>query len=75
MRDGLQLLLLVAFGLKAAVFPLFFWLPDSYPTARSPVTAVFAGLLTKIGVYAMRANLRPCCSRAPTAPCCCGSPG
>ena len=52
-RDGLGLLLLVAFGLKAAVFPLFFWLPDSYPTARSPVTAVFAGLLTKIGVYAM----------------------
>ncbi len=43
----------MAFGLKAAVFPLFFWLPDSYPTARSPVTAVFAGLLTKIGVYAI----------------------
>ncbi len=52
-RTGLQLLLLVAFGLKAAVFPLFFWLPDSYPTARSPITAVFAGLLTKIGVYAI----------------------
>jgi multicomponent Na+:H+ antiporter subunit D len=52
-RTGLQLLLLVAFGLKAAVFPLFFWLPDSYPTARSPVSAVFAGLLTKIGVYAI----------------------
>lgn len=53
MRTALQLLLLVAFGLKAAVFPLFFWLPDSYPTARSPITAVFAGLLTKIGVYAI----------------------
>jgi multicomponent Na+:H+ antiporter subunit D len=53
LRTGLHLLLLIAFGLKAAVFPLFFWLPDSYPTARSPVTAVFAGLLTKIGVYAM----------------------
>jgi multicomponent Na+:H+ antiporter subunit D len=53
LQTGLQLLLLVAFGLKAAVFPLFFWLPDSYPTARSPVTAVFAGLLTKIGVYAI----------------------
>jgi multicomponent Na+:H+ antiporter subunit D len=52
-RTGLQLLLLVAFGLKAAVFPLFFWLPDSYPSARSPVTAVFAGLLTKVGVYAI----------------------
>lgn len=52
-RTGLQLLLLVAFGLKAAVFPLFFWLPDSYPTARSAVSAVFAGLLTKVGVYAI----------------------
>jgi multicomponent Na+:H+ antiporter subunit D len=53
MRTTLQLLLLIAFGLKAAVFPLFFWLPDSYPSARSPITAVFAGLLTKIGVYAI----------------------
>jgi multicomponent Na+:H+ antiporter subunit D len=52
-RDGLNLLLLLAFGLKAAVFPLFFWLPDSYPTAPSSITAVFAGLLTKIGVYAL----------------------
>ncbi|MEX2627865.1 MAG: proton-conducting transporter membrane subunit [Ilumatobacteraceae bacterium] len=50
---GLHLLLLIAFGMKAAVFPLFFWLPDSYPTAPSPVTAVFAGLLTKVGVYAL----------------------
>jgi multicomponent Na+:H+ antiporter subunit D len=50
-RTGLNLLLLVAFGIKAAVFPLYFWLPDSYPTAPSSVTAVFAGLLTKVGVY------------------------
>jgi multicomponent Na+:H+ antiporter subunit D len=50
---GLNLMLLIAFGLKAAVFPLFSWLPDSYPAAPSPVTAVFAGLLTKIGVYAL----------------------
>ncbi|WP_104053154.1 MULTISPECIES: Na+/H+ antiporter subunit D [unclassified Arthrobacter] len=49
----LHLMLLVAFGIKAAVFPLSFWLPDSYPTAPAPVTAVFAGLLTKVGVYAM----------------------
>ena len=49
----LNLLLLIAFGVKAAVFPLAFWLPDSYPTAPAPVTAVFAGLLTKVGVYAI----------------------
>lgn len=49
----LHLMLLVAFGIKAAIFPLSFWLPDSYPTAPAPVTAVFAGLLTKVGVYAM----------------------
>ncbi len=50
---ALQLLLLLAFGIKAAIFPLFAWLPDSYPTAPAPVTAVFAGLLTKVGVYAI----------------------
>ena len=43
---------IVAFGIKAAIFPLDAWLPDSYPTAASIVTAVFAGLLTKVGVYA-----------------------
>jgi multicomponent Na+:H+ antiporter subunit D len=49
----IQLMLLVTFAIKAAVFPLSFWLPDSYPTAPTPVTAVFAGLLTKVGVYAI----------------------
>ncbi|WP_418907274.1 Na+/H+ antiporter subunit D [Glutamicibacter endophyticus] len=49
----LHSLLLIAFGIKAAVFPLSLWLPDSYPTAPAPVTAVFAGLLTKVGVYAI----------------------
>jgi len=52
-RLVLHLSLLVAFGIKAAVFPLSAWLPDSYPTAPAPVTAVFAGLLTKVGVYAI----------------------
>ena len=49
----LHVMLLIGFGIKAAVFPLSFWLPDSYPMAPAPVTAVFAGLLTKVGVYAI----------------------
>ncbi len=52
-RLGFSLLLVVVFGIKAGVFPLFFWLPDSYPTAPGAITAIFAGLLTKVGVYAM----------------------
>lgn len=52
-RTALFAVLIVAFGIKAAVFPLSAWLPDSYPTAPAPVTAVFAGLLTKVGVYAI----------------------
>ncbi|MGA4508749.1 Na+/H+ antiporter subunit D [Propionibacteriaceae bacterium G1746] len=49
----IQALMLTIFGLKAAIFPLSAWLPDSYPTAPAPVTAVFAGLLTKVGIYAI----------------------
>lgn len=49
----LACLFLVAFGIKAAVFPLFFWLPASYHTPPVAVSAVFAGLLTKVGVYAL----------------------
>lgn len=48
-----ELLLLLAFAIKAAIFPVSGWLPDSYPTAPAPATAVFAGLLTKVGVYAI----------------------
>lgn len=52
-RAAIFATILIAFGIKAAVFPLDAWLPDSYPTAASIVTAVFAGLLTKVGVYAI----------------------
>ena len=52
-RLAVQVLLITVFAVKAAVFPLSAWLPDSYPTAPAPVTAVFAGLLTKVGVYSL----------------------
>ncbi|MCV6597822.1 MAG: Na+/H+ antiporter subunit D [Mangrovicoccus sp.] len=49
----ISLLFMIAFGVKSAVFPLFFWLPASYHTPSFAVSAVFAGLLTKVGVYAL----------------------
>ncbi|MFZ6027138.1 MAG: Na+/H+ antiporter subunit D [Chloroflexota bacterium] len=49
----LAVLYLVAFGIKSAIFPLFFWLPASYHTPPVTVTALFSGLLTKVGVYAL----------------------
>lgn len=50
---ALAVLFLLAFGAKAAVFPLFFWLPAAYHTASAPVVAIFAALLTKVGIYAV----------------------
>ncbi len=49
----LAMMFLITFGVKAAVFPLFFWLPASYHTPPFAVSAIFAGLLTKVGVYAL----------------------
>ncbi len=46
-------LFLFAFGAKAAIFPLFFWLPTSYHTPPVAVTAIFSGLMTKVGVYSL----------------------
>ncbi|RME58515.1 MAG: hypothetical protein D6790_11850 [Caldilineae bacterium] len=46
-------LLLVGFGSKAALFPLHFWLPTSYHTPPPAITALFGGLLTKVGVYTL----------------------
>lgn len=53
MVDVIAVMFLVAFGIKAAAFPLFFWLPASYHTGPVAVSALFAGLLTKVGVYAL----------------------
>lgn len=47
------MLFFVAFSIKAAVFPFFFWLPASYHTPPIAITALFSGLLTKVGIYAM----------------------
>jgi multicomponent Na+:H+ antiporter subunit D len=49
----LAMMFLVAFGLKAALFPLYFWLPAAYHTPPAAISAIFAGLLTKVGVYAL----------------------
>ena len=46
-------LFVLAFGMKAAAFPVNFWLPASYHTPRVVVSALFAGLLTKVGIYAL----------------------
>ncbi len=53
LATALAMLFLIAFGIKAAVFPLFFWLPASYHTPPVSVSAIFAAMLTKVGVYAL----------------------
>jgi multicomponent K+:H+ antiporter subunit D len=46
------MLLLVVFALKAALLPVYMWLPGVYSAASAPVAAVFA-ILTKVGVYSI----------------------
>jgi multicomponent Na+:H+ antiporter subunit D len=53
LTSTLAMLFLAAFGIKAALFPFFFWLPASYHTPPPAVSALFAGLLTKVGVYSL----------------------
>jgi len=53
MVTAASMVLLLVFALKAAAFPLFFWLPDSYPVVPAGVNGYFAGLLTKVGVYSL----------------------
>lgn len=49
----ISMMFLVAFGIKAGIFPLFFWLPAAYHTPPVAVSALFAGILTKVGVYSL----------------------
>jgi multicomponent Na+:H+ antiporter subunit D len=45
--------LLVVFAGKAALLPLAFWLPDTYPSPPPAISAMFGGIATKVGVYAL----------------------
>lgn len=51
--SGVAALFLLALGMKAAAFPVNAWLPASYHTPDPTVSALFGGLLTKVGVYAI----------------------
>ena len=53
MVTAASMVLLLVFALKAGTFPVFFWLPDSYPVVPSGVNGYCAGMLTKVGVYSL----------------------
>lgn len=49
----IAVMFLLVFGVKGALFPLYFWLPGSYSAPPMPVLALFGALLTKVGLYAI----------------------
>lgn len=51
--QAVALLFLIVFGIKAAIFPLYFWLPRTYVAPPTVVIAFFGGIMTKVGVYTM----------------------
>jgi multicomponent Na+:H+ antiporter subunit D len=56
------ILLMVVFGIKAGIFPLYYWLPNSYPILPFSLGALYSGMLTKVGIYVI---LRMFCSVFP----------
>jgi multicomponent Na+:H+ antiporter subunit D len=50
---AVALMLVFVFGLKGAMFPLWFWLPDTYYTVPISIGALFGGMLTKVGMYSL----------------------
>jgi multicomponent Na+:H+ antiporter subunit D len=55
-------MLMVVFGIKAGVFPLYYWLPNSYPILPYSLAALYSGMLTKVGIYVL---LRMLCTVFP----------
>jgi multicomponent Na+:H+ antiporter subunit D len=53
LRRVALVMLIAAFATKAALVPLCFWMPATYPTLSAPLSALFAGIMTKLGVYAL----------------------
>lgn len=49
----IAVLMIVVYGLKAGMIPLFYWLPNSYSALPAGIAGLFAGLLTKVGLYAL----------------------
>ncbi len=66
LAEAAALLLLVVFAVKAALLPLYFWLPDAYAGATAPVAALFA-IMTKVGVYAIARTTTVIFGAAPDA--------
>src|SRR5512140_2052390 len=46
-------LFFIAFATKAGVLPMGSWLPDAYPAAPTSATALFGGIMSKLGIYGL----------------------